>query len=350
MGHYNAPNVRPSVINPAVQQITRNVIARLAGDPINPAFSIIPSPRIQAVNTGANISFTVTTTAFGYSPAITLSLAGLPANVPYNFTPSTLTGSGSSILTISPNASSATGNYVLAIGASDGTTTRTEAVSLTISNPVPKTNWKLVYADSQETQCENGLAVNGFDANAATIWHSQYCPNTVQLPHEIQIDMGTGYLINGFRYLPRQDAGTHGRIGQYEFYATNNLSNWGTPLATGIFVNDNTEKEVLFSQNTYRYIRLRALTEASGGPWTSMAELTTLQPTGSAPTLSSLAVTPSNPAILIGGTQQFTATGTYQGIGTHRISPHRSIGRPLLLRRRSARVEWRRVAASGALR
>ncbi len=118
-----------------------------------------------------------------------------------------------------------------------------------------------------------GAALNGFDGNSATIWHTQYCPTTSQLPHEIQIDMGAPTLISGFRYLPRQDGGTHGRIGQYEFYATNNLSNWGTPIATGSFANDATIKQVQFPPNTYRYIRLRALTEANGGPWTSMAEL-----------------------------------------------------------------------------
>ena len=317
---YNVPAVRPSVINPAVQQITRNVLARLAGDAFSPAFSIIPSPRIQTVSTGTSVSFTVTTTAFGYTPTLTLSLTGLPANVPYTFTPATLSGSGSSTLTISPNGSSTTGTFLLTISANDGTQVRNETVSLTITNAVPKTNWKLVFADSQETQCENGAAVNGFDANTITKWHTQYCPSTSPLPHEVQIDMGTGYLTNGFRYLPRQDGGTHGRIGQYEFYATNNLSNWGTPLATGTFANDATEKEVLFASNTYRYIRLRALTEANGGPWTSMAEFTALQATGGSPTLTSLVVTPSNPTIFVGGAQQFTAMGTFQGGGTQDIT------------------------------
>jgi uncharacterized protein YjdB len=185
---------------------------------------------------------------------------------------------------------------------------------------VPKTNWKLAYVDSQETQCENGAAVNGFDASTATIWHTQYCPSVAQLPHEIQIDMGTAYIINGFRYLPRQDGGKNGRIGQYEFYATNDLSNWGTPLATGSFANDATEKQVLFASNIYRYIRLRALTEANGGPWTSMAELTALQSSGSSQTLVSIAVISSNPSMSVGATQQFTATGTYQDSSTQNIT------------------------------
>src|ERR1035437_9097788 len=161
------------------------------------------------------------------------------------------------------------------------------------SNLVPKTNWKLAFVDSQETQCENGAAVNSFDASAATIWHTQYCTSVAQLPHEIQIDMGTAYIINGFRYLPRQDGGSNGRIGQYEFYATNDLSNWGTPLATGSFANDAIEKQVLFASNVYRYIRLRALTEASGGPWTSAADLNVLQSSDSS---SSSAGVPPTPA------------------------------------------------------
>jgi hypothetical protein len=166
----------------------------------------------------------------------------------------------------------------------------TTSTSLTA---VSKTNWKLAFVDSQETQCENGLALNGFDSSAATIWHTQYCPSVAQLPHEMQIDMGSGNLISGFRYLPRQDGGKNGRIGQYEFYATNDLSNWGTPLATGSFANDAIEKQILFAPNTYRYIRLRALTEANGGPWTSMADLNVLQSSASSSSSASVQPTPA---------------------------------------------------------
>src|ERR1700676_1103074 len=135
--------------------------------------------------------------------------------------------------------------------------------------------------------------MNGFDASASTIWHSGYCTNVDQLPHEIQIDMGAGYLINGFRYLSRQDGGVNGRIGQYEFYATNDLSNWGTPLATGSFANDAAEKQISFGSNVYRYVRLRALTEANGGPWTSAADLNVLQSSDSSSSTPSVPPTTS---------------------------------------------------------
>ncbi|MBI4687072.1 MAG: hypothetical protein HY756_04735 [Nitrospirae bacterium] len=39
---------------------------------------------------------------------------------------------------------------------------------------IPKTNWTLKYADSQETVSWNGAATNGFDNNSATIWHTKW--------------------------------------------------------------------------------------------------------------------------------------------------------------------------------
>jgi hypothetical protein len=283
---YNVPTVRPSVISPAAQQITRNVLARLAGAAISPAFSITPTPRAQALHLAptGSVNFSVAVAAFGYSPSLTFSLSGLPAGASYTFVPSQLSGSGSSTLTVSANSSTPDGSYPLTIKATDGSQTRTEAVTLTLDHVVPKTDWRLVYVDSHELQCEPGAAVNSFDANSATIWHTQWCPTVAVLPHEIQIDLGAACSINGFRYLPRQDGGTNGRIGQYEFYATNNLSNWGPALATGTFANDATEKQVLFTANTYRYIRLRALTEANGYQFTSMAELSVMSVSSPTPT------------------------------------------------------------------
>ena len=129
---FGAPNIRTSSLNPTAQQVTRNILAQLAGQPLSPSFSLIPSPRLLTASWGTSVNFTVTTTAFGYSPTITLSVSGLPANVPYTFSPSTVAGSGSSTLTISPTSLSSTGTYVLTIRATDGTQTRTESVTVNI--------------------------------------------------------------------------------------------------------------------------------------------------------------------------------------------------------------------------
>jgi phospholipase C len=136
--------------------------------------------------------------------------------------------------------------------------------------------WTLKYADSQETVGEDGSAANAFDNNANTIWHTAWYASSPALPHEIQIDMGASHTVGGFRYLPRQDNEVNGRIGQYEFYISQDGVNWGTAVATGTFANSASEKEVSFTTGTARYVRLRALTEVNGNPWTSAAELRVL--------------------------------------------------------------------------
>jgi hypothetical protein len=138
---------------------------------------------------------------------------------------------------------------------------------------IPHTGWTLRYVDSQELVGENGAATNAFDGNPNTIWHTQYIPTSTQPPHEIQIDLGQIYSIEGFRYLPRQDGGINGRIGQYEFYVSMDGINWGSPVATGTFANNAAEKEVDWTSQTGRFIRLRTLREVNGNPWTSAAEI-----------------------------------------------------------------------------
>ena len=77
---------------------------------------------------------------------------------------------------------------------------------------IPQTNWSLVYADSQETQKEDGKATNAFDGSTSTFWHTQYTGSAPALPHEIQIDLGATYGLDGFHYVARQDDSTHGMV------------------------------------------------------------------------------------------------------------------------------------------
>ena len=85
------------------------------------------------------------------------------------------------------------------------------------SNFIPQSGWDLVYVDSEELVAEDGAAVNAFDDDVNTFWHTEWQASDPPPPHEIQIDLGDFYNEDGFRYLPRQDGGVNGRIGQYEF-------------------------------------------------------------------------------------------------------------------------------------
>ena len=63
---------------------------------------------------------------------------------------------------------------------------------------------------------------------------------------------------------------------------------------------------MLFTPGTYRYIRLLALTEAHGGPWTSAAGLTVLQVGSVAPAITSV----NNTTFTVGTAGSFTVTVT----------------------------------------
>jgi len=148
---------------------------------------------------------------------------------------------------------------------------------------IPRTGWALQSASSQETTGENGAATNAFDGNPATFWHTAWSVGDVPPPHEIRIDLGSTRLIRGFRYLPRQDGVPNGNIGQYEFYVSTDGTNWGNPVAVGTFPNSSSEKEVLFTEKTGRYVRLRSLSDASGEIYCSIAELNILGGSTSTP-------------------------------------------------------------------
>jgi len=147
---------------------------------------------------------------------------------------------------------------------------------------IPNTNWKLKFVDSEELVGSGGRAVNGFDGNTETIWHTQFINGSPPPPHEIQIDLGSSANLNGFVYVPRKDGFSNGWIGQYEFYVSTDGVNWGNPVAADTFVNDATNKQVSFTLTTGQYVRLRALSEVNGNPWTTMAELQLLNMTSGA--------------------------------------------------------------------
>jgi hypothetical protein len=138
---------------------------------------------------------------------------------------------------------------------------------------IPQWNWTLLSVDSEDLEGGYYAAVNAFDGDPTTMWVTQWYSASPLPPHEIVIDLGAQYNVNGFRYLPRQDGESSGNIAQYAFYVSADGSSWGSPVAQGSFANVGSEQQVSFAPKTGRYIRLRALTEVFGGPWAVVAEL-----------------------------------------------------------------------------
>ncbi|MEA4918204.1 beta-galactosidase [Proteiniphilum sp.] len=84
--------------------------------------------------------------------------------------------------------------------------------------PVSRQHWKVVYADSEETNDANNVASNVFDLQESTFWHTDYTGLNPDHPHQIVIDLGEDKVISGFSYLPRPESGKPGMIKDYKVY------------------------------------------------------------------------------------------------------------------------------------
>ena len=179
---------------------------------------------------------------------------------------------------------------IKAIAVAPGFTNSAVALATYTINPtnvISQGAWTLKFTDSQEIVGGNYAASNAFDGKANTFWHTQWKATNPPLPHEIQINLGASYTVNGFTYLPRQDGCFNGTVKQYEFYVSPDGVNWGTAVAAGNFNYGSAvltcgggtipgAQQVNFSAVTGQYIRFRALSEVNGNPWTSAAEINVL--------------------------------------------------------------------------
>ncbi len=140
-----------------------------------------------------------------------------------------------------------------------------------------KVKLKFVNVDSEETGGENGYGGNAVDGDPNTYWHTEWHNNSPGLPHDIIIELLPPSVIKGFTYLPRQDESDHGTIKDFEFYVSNDGSNFGEPVKKGTFEPGKEEKIETFKPVKCRFIKLRAISEINGLPWTSAAEIRVIQ-------------------------------------------------------------------------
>jgi len=141
-----------------------------------------------------------------------------------------------------------------------------------------KTVFVKVRADSEAPGYE---AERAMDGNPATMWHTFFeGPAGPKPPHELIIDLGASYEISGFTYLPRPaSGGGNGTIKEYEFYVSDKEKDFGKPISKGAFASATSENAVqLPAKVKGRYVRLRALSEINGRPWTSISGLRIVSP------------------------------------------------------------------------
>lgn len=84
--------------------------------------------------------------------------------------------------------------------------------------------WTIASVDSEETDSEDGAALNAIDGQTASGWITRGGASATSHPHILVLDLGRPETIAGFRYTPRQGGETTpGRVKDYRVSVGNTL-------------------------------------------------------------------------------------------------------------------------------
>ncbi len=111
------------------------LISALAGSGTqNPSFSLSASPTSLSVAAGSSGASTITSTVSnGFDSAVALSASGMPSGVAVGFSPSSITGTGSSTANFTVASTATAGTYAITITGTSGSTKSTATVSLAVT-------------------------------------------------------------------------------------------------------------------------------------------------------------------------------------------------------------------------
>jgi subtilase family serine protease len=110
------------------------LLTALAGGGSSSGFSLSASPNAVSVLQGGTGTSTITsTTSGGFNTAVVLSASGQPSGVTVGFSPTSITGTGISTMTITVGSSVAAGSYPITVKGTAGATTETTTVTLTVT-------------------------------------------------------------------------------------------------------------------------------------------------------------------------------------------------------------------------
>jgi len=114
------------------------LIAGLLGTINTPGFGLTASPTTVSVVQGGTATSTITSTVVnGFSAGISLSATGQPTGVTVTFSPTSITGAGTSTMTIAVASSTAIGTYSIKVKGTSGTIAEIVTVSLSVTKMPP---------------------------------------------------------------------------------------------------------------------------------------------------------------------------------------------------------------------
>ena len=168
---------------------------------------------------------------------------------------------------------------------------------------ISQAGWTVHFVDSQETA---NLAVNAFDGISSTAWKNQVGD---PFPHDLQINLGNVFEIEGFRVITRVPIESHA-ISFFEFYVSEDGVSWGAPVASGELSKDFVEMEVKFPKIPGSFVRIKPIGWHDGGEQVKIGELNVLGASfsGNYPPNGTIDLPIDNVTINIGGSVSFSGT------------------------------------------
>lgn len=113
--------------------LTHSVTATLVVATSTATYSLSASPTSLSVKRGSRGTVTVAVTGSGgFSGTVTLAVAGLPSGVTGSFSPSSITGTGTSTLTLTAAKTAARGSFTATITGTSGLTAKTATVTVSV--------------------------------------------------------------------------------------------------------------------------------------------------------------------------------------------------------------------------
>jgi beta-galactosidase len=147
------------------------------------------------------------------------------------------------------------------------------STEVAVEPTVDRSRWRVVSADSEERG--EGNAAHVLDNNPNTYWHTQWSGAAPKHPHEIVIDLGEPVKLAGVRLMQRTDQ-ANGRIKNCEIFVSEG-NDFGPPAVKTGLSNSTGWQAVRFPKPvTARRVKVRALDEVGGNPWTALSEFNIL--------------------------------------------------------------------------